>query len=117
MSHSTTEPIAVQIMDREFRVSCEPQERAALQRAAVHLDQQMRELRDRSRGLSAESIAIMAALNLSDQVLKLQLQLTQHHEHVDIRLQALADRLDQHLVNNDTNPASAVDADSHPAVD
>ncbi|GAB4201176.1 MAG: cell division protein ZapA [Wenzhouxiangellaceae bacterium] len=106
MSHSN-EPIAVQIMDREFRVNCAPGEREALQRAALHLDRQMRDLRERGRGLSLESVAIMAALNLSDEVLKLQLQLAQHREHVDARLQTLADRLDQQLV--DTNPPAALD--------
>lgn len=111
------EPIAVTIMDREFRVSCAPAERESLQRAAVHLDRQMRDLRDRSRGLSAESIAIMAALNLSDEVLKLRLQLTHHNEHVDARLQSLADRLDRHLADSKLLETSTVDGDLGTAVD
>lgn len=116
MSQSS-EPIAVSILDREFRVACEAGERESLQRAAVHLDHQMRELRERARGMSPESVAIMAALNLSDEVLKLRAQLSMHREHVDVRLQSLADRLDRHLAESDLLTATTVDDDSTPAVD
>ena len=116
MSQST-DPIAVTILDREFRIACEPGERESLQRAAVHLDHQMRELRDRTRGMSPESVAIMAALNLSDEVLKLRSQLSMHREHVDLRLQTLADRLDRHLAESDLLTSTTVDDSPPPAVD
>lgn len=113
----TSEPIAVTILDREFRVSCAPAEREALQSAAVHLDQQMRDLRERARGMSAESVAIMAALNLSDQVLKMRLELDQRREHVDSRLQTLVSRLDEQLAEHETFITATVDDTQPPAVD
>lgn len=100
-----SEPMAVHIMDREFRVTCTAEEKEALQQAALYLDRQMREMRDRGRGMSLESIAIMAALNLSDEVLKLRRQVAEHHDYVDVRIQALADRLDQDLVDESLPPA------------
>lgn len=88
------EPVAVQILDREYRIVCPPEERRALMEAALYLDQQMREVRDAGKVMSAEKIAVMCALNMSDELLKLRQQATDRGQRVDDRVRALADRLD-----------------------
>ena len=38
MENKSSEPISVEILDREYQFACEPGERAALKAAAIHAD-------------------------------------------------------------------------------
>jgi len=91
------EPIAVQILDREYQFSCTAEERKALLDAAHHLNERMREIRSNGRLMALERIAVMAALNLSDELLKLQKQEESRKERVDSRIRMLADEIDNAL--------------------
>ena len=91
------EPVTVRILEREYRVMCAPEERRALMESALHLDQQMRHIRDSGRVSSMDKIAVMCALNLSEEVLKLRQELAERREQVDDRIRHLATRLDQAL--------------------
>lgn len=62
-------PVDVQIMGREFTVSCTEDERQGLLDAVNYLDKKMRDIRDAGKIVGLERIAIMAALNLSHEVL------------------------------------------------
>jgi cell division protein ZapA len=67
--------IAVQLAGCEYRFTCQPSERDELLDAARYLDLKMREIRDRGgKGLTLEAIAVMAALNLSHELLRQQRQ-------------------------------------------
>lgn len=68
---STTETLSVHILDKEYQVACPPQEREALVRAAGELDRRMRTIRQSGAVIGVERIAVMAALNLAYEVLKL----------------------------------------------
>jgi cell division protein ZapA len=65
----TTKSVDVQILGREFTVSCTEEERQGLLDAVNYLDKKMRDIRDSGKVVGAERIAIMAALNLSHEVL------------------------------------------------
>lgn len=56
-------------MGREFAVSCTDEERQGLLDAVEYLDKKMRDIRDSGKIVGIERIAIMAALNLSHEVL------------------------------------------------
>jgi cell division protein ZapA len=62
----------VTIMGREFRVTCTDEERPDLLRAVDYLDLKMRDIRDAGKLVGTERIAIMAALNIAHELLKLQ---------------------------------------------
>ncbi len=66
---STSKSVDVQIMGREFTVSCTDEERQGLMDAVAYLDKKMRDIRDSGKIVGVERIAIMAALNLSHEVL------------------------------------------------
>lgn len=66
---STSKSVDVQIMGREFTVSCTDEERQGLMDAVTYLDKKMRDIRDSGKIVGVERIAIMAALNLSHEVL------------------------------------------------
>ena len=59
----------VNIMGREFRVSCTEEERRDLLKAVDYLNGKMREIRDTGKVIGVERIAIMAALNISHEFL------------------------------------------------
>lgn len=60
-----SEPVTVKILDREFTVGCEPNERQGLLAAAALLDGRMRDIRGSNRMASIDRIAMLAALNLA----------------------------------------------------
>lgn len=66
---STSKSVDVKIMGREFTVSCTDEERQGLMDAVAYLDKKMRDIRDSGKIVGVERIAIMAALNLSHEVL------------------------------------------------
>ena len=59
----------VSIMGREFRVACPEDEQEALLSSVDYLDRKMREIRDSGKVIGVERIAIMAALNISHELL------------------------------------------------
>jgi cell division protein ZapA len=60
----------VSIMGREYRVACKPEERQELLDAVAYVDRQMREIRDSAKQNNAERVAVMTALNVSHELLK-----------------------------------------------
>lgn len=66
---SQSKAVDVNIMGREFTVSCTDEERPGLINAVNFLDKKMRDIRDGGKIIGVERIAIMAALNLAHEVL------------------------------------------------
>lgn len=62
----------VEILGREFTVACTDEERPGLLEAVSYLDDKMSEIRDAGKIVSVERIAIMAALNISHELLNTQ---------------------------------------------
>lgn len=68
MSQART--VTVRILDKDYPVACPPDQEQALLQAARHLDQQMRAIRDSGKVIGLERIAVMAALNISHELLQ-----------------------------------------------
>ena len=94
---STSEPITVAILDREYQFACQPDERKALREAAAYLDERMRAVRGTGRLMQLERIAVMTALNLSDELLKLKQHEQTRKDKVDSRIRMLVTELDDAL--------------------
>lgn len=69
MNKEKTETMDVVILDQEFRVACPEDERAELLETVAYLDKKMREVRDTGKVATLERIAIMAALNITHELL------------------------------------------------
>ena len=93
----TTEPISVSILDREYQFTCQPAERKELKEAAMYLDERMRSIKGVGRLMTLERVAVMTALNLSNELLKMQQHEKHRVENVDSRIRMLADELDDAL--------------------
>ena len=60
----------VNILGRVYKVACADGEEHALNEAVVYLDKQMREIRDRGKVTGIDRIAVMAALNIANDLLR-----------------------------------------------
>ena len=96
MSNDTT-PVVVKIMDNEYRIACPPEEREALQSAAAYLSNKMREIRETGKILGVERIAVMAALNISHELLKSNRENKGLGDFSNNRVQQLLDKIDMAL--------------------
>ncbi len=64
------ESVTVNILDKDYQVACPAEQQAGLLASARHLDQQMRAIRATGKVVGAERIAVMAALNISYELLQ-----------------------------------------------
>jgi cell division protein ZapA len=62
--------ITVRILDKEYQVACPEDQQAELVVSAKYLDKQMRSIRDSGKVIGLERIAVMAALNISYELLQ-----------------------------------------------
>ena len=69
MSQTPT-TVEVRILDKEYLVACPQEEQEALLRSARHLDTKMREIRASGKVFGTERIAVMAALNITNEMLE-----------------------------------------------
>ncbi len=62
------------ILDKAYKIACPPAEQDNLRRSAQYLDRKMREIRGSGKVLGLERIAVIAALNISHELLALRQQ-------------------------------------------
>jgi cell division protein ZapA len=61
--------VSVRILEKEYHVACPAEERAALLDSAEYLNRKMREIRDTGKVVGLDRIAVMAALNITNDLL------------------------------------------------
>jgi cell division protein ZapA len=86
-------PVTVRILDKEYRVACNPDEQDGLLESARMLDQNMRQIRQSGRVIGSDRIAVMAALNIAHELILLQRAREDADDDRDQRLQRLQNRL------------------------
>jgi cell division protein ZapA len=100
--NSQTKTLEIKILDRELRIACLEEERGELLDAVAYLDKRMREIRDAGKIASVERIALMAALNITHELLT-----TKVGRGVDLsdfkrRMNSMQAAIDQALAEQDT---------------
>jgi cell division protein ZapA len=60
----------VQILGREYKVACKEHEQKDLLEAVAYLDRRMREIRDTGKVSGTDRIAVMSALNITNDLLR-----------------------------------------------
>lgn len=89
--------VTITILGKELMVACPDDERAALVAAARELDRRMREVQDGGKVIGNERVAVMTALNLSNELLQVRDQAGGMPKGLDRRLQALTDKIEAAL--------------------
>jgi cell division protein ZapA len=102
VSKPASEPVTVRILDREYTVGVEPDERDSLLSAAKLLDAKMREIRGSNRMAGVDRIAILAALNLAHELQQARTDTERRDRELARTVGAMQRRLDDLF---DTPPA------------
>ena len=85
--------LTINILDKEYRVACPEAEQESLLASASVLNKRLRDIKNKGAVLGTERIAIMAALNLSHEMLNGK-AIEQQHTELHGRIDSLADKID-----------------------
>tara|TARA_R110001592_G_scaffold30695_3_gene109522 strand:+ start:236 stop:562 length:327 start_codon:yes stop_codon:yes gene_type:complete len=92
--------VVVKILDKEYQVSCPPSEEEALLKSARYLDENMRKIKARGNIHGLEKISVMAALNITHDMLGKGQQLNESRHETMQKLKFLEDKIDRSLQIN-----------------
>lgn len=92
--------INVRILDKDYLVACPHEERSALLDSAELLNTKMREIRDGGKIVGADRIAVMAALNLANELIKLREKDVRVEGALGDRVRGMRERIDAALARN-----------------
>ena len=71
MSDDRITRVSVRVLDREYQVACPAEERSDLLDSAEYLDARMREVRDTGKVVGLDRIAVISALNIANELIKM----------------------------------------------
>ena len=92
--------VSVRILDKEYQVACPPEQRTDLLDSAEVLNAKMREIRDSGRVVGLDRIAVMAALNMANDLLHAQARDRELDGDISDRLKLISERVEGVLGNN-----------------
>lgn len=97
MAKSNATPVNITILGKESQVASPEDEHQTLLQAANFLDKRMREIRSSGKVLGLERIAVMAALNLSYELLNTPSVDSEEASNLQQRFELLQNKLDDAL--------------------
>ncbi len=89
--------VSVRILDKEYQVACPAGERTDLLDSAEALNSKMLEIRDSGRVVGLDRIAVMAALNIANDLLHAQARDRLLEGDLSGRLKIISDRVESAL--------------------
>lgn len=89
--------VSIHILDKEYRVSCPPEDQEALLVSANYLGKKMKEIRDSGKVIGTDRIAVMAALNIAHELLKTQSENASQNDSMGHRIRLLQNKIDAAL--------------------
>ena len=97
MSEDRISRVSVRLLDREYQVACPAEERSDLLDSAEYLDAKMREVRDSGKVVGLDRIAVISALNLANELIKLRRNGSSVDADLGTKLQKLRERVESAL--------------------
>jgi cell division protein ZapA len=91
--------VSVRILEKEYQVACPASERTDLLDSAEMLNAKMREIRDSGKVVGLDRIAVMAALNMANELLQSRAKDEVLKTTLAPRLRVLNERVDAVLGN------------------
>ena len=94
MTLETPTQVNIKILEKEYQISCPVSERVALLNSAELLNAKMREIRDSGKVIGLDRIAVMAALNMANELLRSRNIGESLEGNAKLRLQAMRERIE-----------------------
>ncbi|MGD9387563.1 MAG: cell division protein ZapA [Gammaproteobacteria bacterium] len=96
MSNDTAR-VSVRILEKEYQFACPAEEQNDLVRSAEFLNARMKQIRDTGSVVGTDRIAVMAALNLANDLLKGRNRDMSQESRLGTRLKTLRERVESAL--------------------
>jgi len=94
MTLEASTQVNIKILEKEYQISCPVSERVALLNSAELLNTRMREIRDSGKVIGLDRIAVMAALNMANELLRSRNVGESLEGNAKLRLQAMRERIE-----------------------
>ena len=91
---TTARSVTVRLLDKEYTISCPDGAEAELLASADYLNEKMREIKNTGKIVGLERIAVMAALNMSHDLLK---NKESQRQSVESHLRRIGSKIDNSL--------------------
>jgi cell division protein ZapA len=91
--------VSVRILEKEYQFTCAVEERAALLDSAEFLNAEMRKIRESGKVIGLDRIAVMAALNMANELLRLRARDAGDPDTVS-RIRSLRERVETSLARS-----------------
>ena len=92
-------PVSVNILDKEYLISCGDGEREQLHTAVNFLNMKMKEVKDSGKVIGSERISVMTALNIAHELLAYKRENADYTHSIDKTIQRLHIKLNEALTN------------------
>lgn len=90
-------PVSITILDKEYLIACDEDERELLRRATDLLNAKMRDVKNSGKVIGTERIAVMAALNMAHELLEYKQENDNYTNKVDNLIKRLQNKIDNAL--------------------
>lgn len=90
----TVARVSVRILDKEYQIACPVEERTALLDAAELLNARMKEIRDSGKVVGLDRIAVIAALNISNELIAERNEEKVPGEEVSLKIREIRERVE-----------------------
>jgi len=89
--------VSVRILEKEYHISCPMEERSDLLDSAEYLNNKMREIRDSGKVVGLDRIAVIAVLNMANELLRVRNRDSSLESDMGNRLRILRERVESAL--------------------
>jgi cell division protein ZapA len=89
--------VSVRILEKDYQIACPTDERSDLLDSAELLNSRMREIRDGGKVIGLDRIAVIAALNMANELIRLRSRDGHLESEVGSRLRILRERVESAL--------------------
>lgn len=93
-------PVNIKILDKEYLIACDEEEREQLYNAAEYLNNKLQELKNSGKVIGTERIAVMAALNIANEYLAYRQENNDYTHEVDSTIKRLQSKINNALTRD-----------------
>lgn len=86
--------VSVRILDKEYQIACPVEDRTALLDSAEMLNSRMKDIRDSGKVVGLDRIAVIAALNIANELLAERNEEKMPGEEVSLRIREMRERVE-----------------------
>ena len=89
--------VSITLLDKEYVIGCSEDEKSELIASAIYLNTKMIEQRDTGKVVGSEKIAVMAALNVTNEYLQMSSQSKSEKEDYRVNISRISDKITKAL--------------------